>query len=209
MALSDHELMWCFESIGIDCEMGLLQRHFKAEPPGLLRWDGNHVEELVNALDKDFEGLGDDAELLLIGDEYYFCERRYRINRHTGAFRQYDIDPERLLARQKRQIKSLFRTFRENVADGSKIFIHKDFDGAGPDLIVRLAQTLRRYGPAKLLFVQEHGRAASLPDLETLFEGVWWGRLPRFGNREGAPWDIAIDQWMSMLRKVHSQSGLA
>lgn len=59
------ELMLSFESLGDNCEFGLVQRQANIEPLGLLRFNGFHVppefriERLVAGLDRHFYGLGE------------------------------------------------------------------------------------------------------------------------------------------------------
>jgi tetratricopeptide (TPR) repeat protein len=47
-----------FESLGSDCEFGIVQRLFQADPVGLLRWTTTEPEALVRALDTRFDGVG-------------------------------------------------------------------------------------------------------------------------------------------------------
>ena len=41
--LNDRDLVFAFESIGDNCELGMLQRHVGIEPLGLLRFAGAQV----------------------------------------------------------------------------------------------------------------------------------------------------------------------
>ena len=56
-------LMRQVESLGINCELGLVQRHCLAEPLGLFRFAYTPLEGLVAALHQDFAGIGDPGEL--------------------------------------------------------------------------------------------------------------------------------------------------
>ena len=52
------ELMLAFESLGDNCEFGLVQRDGGAEPLGLLRFAGMSLGNLVAALEAKLDGLG-------------------------------------------------------------------------------------------------------------------------------------------------------
>jgi hypothetical protein len=52
-----------FESLGHDCEFGLLQRRVGAEPLDLLRFATMTLDRLVDGLRQGFEGVGEDVEV--------------------------------------------------------------------------------------------------------------------------------------------------
>ena len=52
------DLFLQFESMGHNCEFGLVQRHFGAEPLGLLRWNAISVEDVILGIEQQFEGVG-------------------------------------------------------------------------------------------------------------------------------------------------------
>jgi len=56
---AQRHLLMRFEALGENCELGFVQRHFGAEPLGLLRWAGISNASLVTALDTAFAGVGD------------------------------------------------------------------------------------------------------------------------------------------------------
>src|SRR4051794_33399291 len=51
------------ESIGRNCEFGLVQRSFGLEPIGLLRWAASPLAALTQAFQGQFAGLGKDMDL--------------------------------------------------------------------------------------------------------------------------------------------------
>jgi tetratricopeptide (TPR) repeat protein len=56
------DILMCFESLGgthQGCEFGNVQRHYGAEPLGLLRWAEMTPDNLMAALECGFEGVGD------------------------------------------------------------------------------------------------------------------------------------------------------
>lgn len=79
------QLVLRFEGLGDNCEFGLVQRHFGAEPLGLLRWTGITPAHLANALESGFAGVGteDQTGLDLAGNEYVTEDRRFGMRMHT------------------------------------------------------------------------------------------------------------------------------
>jgi hypothetical protein len=67
-AISDRDLVLNFESIGDNCEFGLVQRMAGAEPLGLLRFSSTPLPLLVRALRARFDGLADPANVLVWGN---------------------------------------------------------------------------------------------------------------------------------------------
>lgn len=205
--IQNRELLLRFESLGHDCELGLLQREFGAEPLGLFRWGGTHVVRLIEALDNDFLDLGNAEynEVTPIGHEYYLTERRYGMSRHTGISVGSEENPKKIFDKQLKITKFLLRKFRDTLQISEKIFVYKDFDNASDSIILDLSRALRRYGPAKLLFVHELGSPGEPPTLRRLSNDVWLAHLDRFGGSTGV-WNISTEHWLIIMREVLSQS---
>ena len=53
------ELMLAFESLGENCDFGLVQRHAGAEPLGIYRFSGTNLYQLLSTLNNEFEGVGE------------------------------------------------------------------------------------------------------------------------------------------------------
>ena len=122
------ELMLRFEGLGGSCEFGLMQRHFGAEPLGLLRWVSIGMRPLRTALDRSFEGVGEAEHTGLKVNrergEYYTADPRNGMVMHTfiAAGSQ---DEDVLLARLCRRLQFLRRKLLDDLADGAKIFVFK------------------------------------------------------------------------------------
>src|SRR5690348_3255112 len=71
LSLPLNRLMLAFESLGDNCEFGLVQRQAGAEPLGLLRFTGIflpievRLQKLVAALEHRFEGLAAPTSLMI------------------------------------------------------------------------------------------------------------------------------------------------
>ena len=58
-AMSDRELVVHFESLGDNCELGLVQRRAGVEPLGLLRFAGVPLRNLVRGLNARFANIAE------------------------------------------------------------------------------------------------------------------------------------------------------
>jgi len=79
-------LLLGFESLGENCEFGLVQRRFDAEPLGLLRWTYTGPDMLAQLLEFKFENLGNTEDLVLSRarwGEYFLKDGVYGITFHT------------------------------------------------------------------------------------------------------------------------------
>src|ERR1041384_3955367 len=76
------ELMLRFESIGENCEFGLVQRRCGAEPLGLFRFASAPLPKLLAGLGARFEGLSHpdnlDVQLSQNGREYLVTDRKFQ-----------------------------------------------------------------------------------------------------------------------------------
>jgi hypothetical protein len=59
VAPDDRDLVLNFESIGDNCELGMLQRQVDVEPLGLLRFAGAPLRNVVRPLNARFAGVAD------------------------------------------------------------------------------------------------------------------------------------------------------
>ena len=90
--LTLQQLAMQFESLGENCEFGLVQRRCDSEPLGLLRFSSTFLRNLIRGLDGDFEGLGaaEEIEPRLEGGgakkEYMIHEKRYGLVYHTFVY---------------------------------------------------------------------------------------------------------------------------
>ncbi len=197
-----------FESLGSDCEVGLLQRRFSVEPLGLLRWGGPLMDQLITALRARFDGLGAPGTLRLEDRqrEYLMHDDVYKMLMHTFI----PVDPaqeNRILKQLGRRMTFLKRILFDAIADGVRIFVFKDVQGSDRSRIVALHEELRRIGPATLLVVQAASPGRRAADVERLGDGLFLGFVSAFGNRplnEDGSWNIPIQEWINIFRIVYA-----
>ena len=201
-------LLLGFESLGADCELGLVQRRYGAEPLGLLRWSDVSLSGLRAALAARFADMGTPDTTLMTIDpagEYYVCDARWGLGMHT-FLSATQADSVELLPKMRRRVVYLRDKLLADLAAAEKMFVWKS-DAIDLSELRALHDELAAYGPARLLNV----RASPLPAWDgppcepgsaiRVASGLYVGALSRLGNA-GTAWDIAFDEWIALCRRV-------
>ena len=150
------EIMAQFESIGDNCEFGLVQRHFGAEPVTLFRFSVLPPLKMIELLELRLEPLGDPAHTVIFeeGNEYIVKDDRGYYWMHS-FIRKGHVDPERYLKQQGARIQLLKRKFLRDLQDGNHIYVCKQSDAPiSDDILRRLSKSLRAYGNNLLLGIR-------------------------------------------------------
>jgi hypothetical protein len=154
------DLLSGFESLGDNCEFGVVQRRAGCEPLGLMRFSEMQVAHLAPAIEHGFEGMGDPDGLdySLIGEGrrmYRVHDRKSHLIFNTLQWED-EIEPTLLVPQHARRFKVLRDKFLEDMRDGSKIFVVRRNDAARPlseHEIFPVFAALNQHGPCSLLFV--------------------------------------------------------
>jgi hypothetical protein len=123
-----HKCALAFESIGYNCEFGLVQRFFGAEPIGLLRFASLKPPALLAGLRTGFEHLTDPGNLYVrpVNDtpncEWILCDKRYGIETHTCQS-SAGFTAETVLHQAQRRFELLRRKFIETRLLANRIFV--------------------------------------------------------------------------------------
>jgi tetratricopeptide (TPR) repeat protein len=203
-----NELVKCFESIGQNCEFGLVQRHFQAEPIDLLRWTGIDPEKLIALLEAQCAGLGDRGNLVLgrtPWNEHIIHDSKFGIGFHT--FLTADIENEtKFLAHQSTRIRWLRKVLLDSLATGRKTFVYKLHQEGTETQMLQVHDALRRYGPNRLLWVvTDTDRAPG--SVEQIRPGLLRGYLSRTNPNDRDEWNIPFDQWIAICRQARLMAG--
>jgi hypothetical protein len=200
--LTDYKVCMAFESLGENCEFGFVQSHFGAEPLGLLRFSGVTVDQLIDALDHDFEGVGepDQTEVHLNpeGGEYLSIDTRYRFSSHSMVLANAATEAEAAVLIQRRG-KFLKRKMLEDLRSPLKIYVFQSPHEIAATQMLSLLSALRRHGPARLLFVRPDPDPALQGTATQLEEGLMLGYTDRPGNADGV-WAPSHALWIRLLR---------
>jgi tetratricopeptide (TPR) repeat protein len=197
------KLMLDFESLGGTCEFGMVQRQFGAEPLSLLRWSGNSAAMLTKAIQEEFRGIGDPAELVLeeINGEYTTRIPRYGMFSHT--FSLASATPhDKFFAAQCKRMAYLREKLLGDIEAAEKIFTFGTGQLDDPS-IEALFTAFRGLGARATLFcvrqIDERHPARSVVQKA---EGLLVGAIERFSTT-----DIAIDDWVAVCQEAERLHG--
>ncbi len=155
--LSVADLMMQVESLGHNCELGLVQRRCGAEPNRLLRFAGIGYHNLLLGLDFGFEGIDELAQLRCYLDpgprpEFRVYNSRYGMDFHSFQY-EGDTDPASLLARMARDLAFRRRNFVDMLHEDSRLFVFQRVEPMTAAQAIPILNLLRSYGAHALLFV--------------------------------------------------------
>jgi hypothetical protein len=198
------QLMLGFESLGENCEFGLVQRRCGAEPLGLLRFASAPLPKLLAALNARFEGLGAagniEVELSSNGREFMIRDRAYEFYYHAwvpaGA-----ATPAEIREREIRRVPFLVNKLIDDLTDAEKIFVYHGMTPLSLAHARALTRAIRRYGPATLLWVELADAAHPNGTVVWRDIGLMQGFIDRFAPGEDAH-DFATDSWVQLCRQA-------
>ncbi|HVY16399.1 MAG TPA: glycosyl transferase family 90, partial [Rhodopila sp.] len=159
-------LMLSFESLGgwgHGCEFGLVQRHFNAEPLGLLRWADIGYEHLLAALETRFDGVGDKENTVVFvpengQDEYWTIDTRYHMAMRTFV-KTSACSCEQMRQRAERRLLYLKSKLIEDLTSGEKIFVYKNMRrNLTQEEAQKLQTAISAYGPGTLAYIAKADR---------------------------------------------------
>ena len=204
---TDADLMASFCSLGGNCEFGVAQRAYNAEPIDLLRWAGTNMAILIDLLDHRFEGIDETLEVSPHGGEWILRNRRYRFNWHTWA-RIGDVTAEKILAREQQRLPFLARKLVEELTDGRRVFVRLADSGIREEGLARLRDVLRQYGNPELFFVRLATSDHPADTVERTSDGLLRGYLGRIAD-EGANVNATTPSadWLALCRAAREIVG--
>ena len=201
----ENALVMQFESIGDNCEFGLMQRTVGTERMGLFRYAGVFdAVHLADLLDRKFAGFceGEDLQITTFGPEWIADISSASLNIHTGRI-QGLVPRERIEAEERQKLAFLANKFMDDLETGTKTFVYRTVIGqrGGPDGTYgmdRLFDAVKSYGDCAMLWVtpaddgHPHGTVQHVRD-----------RLFRGHIRRLAPYEDAHDTderaWLELL----------
>ncbi len=201
--LDPREVMQRFENLGDNCEFGLVQRHFGAEPVGLLRFAGlRNPRRLIRFLEDDFGSFGEPGSLdaVLIGGEYWIIDRTYGIAYHTFRYPN-EIDAASVIRENEVKAMYLKRKFREDLEDGEKILVYKRVVTRNPHELLALHAALNRFGTVNRLFwVTQADTDHAAGEVEWVGDRLLKGYVGRISLEDARDFDA--DTWLRLCRNA-------
>jgi Sulfotransferase family len=203
--LSDRELVLRFESIGENCEFGLVQRRCGAEPLGLFRFASAPLPKLMAGLEQGFEGLSDpdnlEVQLSSNGREYMVYDRKYQLLYHAWVLAE-EASAEAVHQREIRRLPLLIRKLIEDLKLAEKIFIFHGMEPLSQEDAQGLLARLRNFGPNTLLWLELADAAQRPGTVEWAGEGLLKGYMDRFAPGDDAH-DLSLDCWVAVCREAY------
>jgi hypothetical protein len=186
-----------FESLGENCEFGLVQRRNGVEPIGLFRFASAPLPLLMNALAARFAGMGDAANLMVEvtanGREYMVFEKRYQFRYHAWVA-VGEKTPEEVLAREAKRLPFLVRKLTADLQEGAKIFVYHGMEPMTQAQATALSRAIRAFGPGTLLWVVLADAEHPPGSVVRLADGLLRGHIDRFAPGEDAH-DLSLQCW--------------
>lgn len=193
-------LLTRFESLGENCEFGLVQRRCGIEPLGLLRFSSTPLAPLLRALRERFAGMGT-AETIAVevaasGREYMVFDRRFGFRYHAWV-KLGEMEPAAIQAREARRLPFLIRKLIEDLTEGEKIFVFHGMEPLAEAQVRELSAAIRAYGPGTLLWVELADATHPPGSVVQIGPGLLKGHMDRFAPGENAH-DLSLDCWLTL-----------
>lgn len=195
--MSPAELLQNFESLGNNCEFGLVQRHFGLETVGLLRWGSfpNGFAALLRALQLKLTGAELAVSLHTANNEYISHDSTFGMTFHTHKL-VGEIDPDVLIRHESDRMRYLSKLLIEDVEDDAKIVVYKSTPELSAGEVGQLRDALAAIGPATLLWVTRTDRADRLGTVEHGGHRFLKGYIDDFSPEESIFARCSFDMWI-------------
>lgn len=205
---ADQAVLRNFESLGWNCEFGLVQKFFGLEPLSLLAFGSLPPDRLLEALICEFDGLGDpqNTTIELIEHEWITVDRAHGYSNHTWRFEGQADAPE-LLHRECRRLQFLKGKLLRDMAAGRKILVYKKHPDWPDDAVPELFEVLRAHGGNVLLWVDLANDRHQPGDVQFLADGFYKGYVDRFSPAGAAGSDISYDSWLRVCATLSRMLG--
>jgi hypothetical protein len=202
-ALADAELVLQFESIGDNCEFGLVQRQAGAEPLGLLRFAGVPLRNLLRGLNARFVNIDDPAHIRINAEhgEYMVKLTKYDYTYHAHV-KVGEMEPAALHKQQVRTVGFLVKKLIEDLENPSKILVFRQNEPLSASDLIDLRIALSAYGPSTLLWVQPGCPGHPPGSVDVVDERMMVGYVRRLAERDRVP-NLDFGSWMQVLRRAH------
>lgn len=192
------DLMLRFASLGDNCEFGVAQQHYDANPMDLLRWAATPTGVLVRLLRNDFKGIGDNLKIVEHG-------RAFQVTSPTYGFNWHDWTPaakasvELIAAREERRLPAMAAKLRKELRDGSRIFVFKQsLQPMSQVFAERVHDAMNTFGKPVLVYVLQ-GAPVSVTEVRPR---LLRGTIPAFADPGRVPPTTRSADWLELCQAV-------
>jgi tetratricopeptide (TPR) repeat protein len=199
-----YALLMRFESLGQNCEFGLVQRRFGAEPLSLLRWTFVKPMTLIRLLEARGAGMGDPGNVELRTSswgEHMVHDRRFGIGFHTFMTSAL-ADPDAFLLKQAARLRWLRDKLVGDLEEAEKFFVYKPEAGTPPGQVKRILRAMRTYGNARLLCMALADASCPPGSVRDAGGGLFYGYLSVHNPVVKGRWDIPFEEWLAICSAV-------
>jgi len=172
-----------FQSLGGNCEFGLVQRHFGSETLGLLRFAQVPIGGLIAALEARFAAFSPETLQVEVDDkdEYQIVLPAYGMRFHTDVYLGAVV-ADRVRENEGKRLGYLKRKFLQDLDGSAKTFVYTStwIEKSSRKSIDQLLETLRSFGKHRLLWVTEARADRPAGSVERLGHHLMRGYMDRF-----------------------------
>jgi hypothetical protein len=199
--ISAADLSMRFESLGDNCEFGLVQRMCNAEPLGLFRFAGGYLPEIIRGLNSGFSGLGDPEKVTpkteADGTEWMIYEDSYLLRYHTFVHLE-NATAQEMRVREVKKLAFLKEKLLRDLTTGEKIFIYKRTQRPLPfEEALPLFRALCGQGVNSLLWVVPASNGYEPGTVEEVLPGLFRGHIERLAP-PATPVDQSFVGWLEV-----------
>jgi hypothetical protein len=153
---AQREVLLQVHSLGINCEVGFLQRKVGAEPLGLFRWTAAPLSKLVRAMELGFKGLGAPGTLNIEIDaesEFIVRDSVFNFQYHSFVYANRGGTLEAVTQTEYNRLTYLSRALLGELKAAQKLFTYHDGGQSGLEDIRKLVRAMNQYGRNTLLWI--------------------------------------------------------
>lgn len=202
-------IMEYFQSLGDNCEFGLVQRHFGAEPLGLFKFaHTTSIDGLIAAFDARFAAFELPENIRVThfqfpngGTDFISSVSAYHFNSHAAP-QPENISEEEVRLKEIKRLNLLARTLMEDAEAAETIFVYKSNEPPVEQKIVELHRALGRYGPNWLFWVTPETHDWPAGRVGEVAERLICGSIDRFAPYERA-YEFSLEGWRTICIKAY------
>lgn len=191
-----------FESLGVSCELGLIQRHCDVDQMGLCRFGMTPIDGLVKALKRKFARMSDPEAIMLYeghDKEWMSIHADYQFHFHTERFANKVTESD-MVKQLAVHLGFLARKLVEDLTLSEKIFVYRPEVASDVLESTPLVDALSHYGSPTLLWVDLAKDSADAGTCEWIIPGrLMRGYLDRYAPVRFAA-GASMDSWVEILK---------